>query len=109
MKKQLIIGSLAAIIFCGCTTSQQTTAYTTISTVEQTATAAVDGYYKLVISGTITTNNVPTVSQAYNDLQAAGVLAAEAGEAGTNSLASSNLVQEASSLGALITNIENTK
>jgi hypothetical protein len=104
MKKSLI--GLSLLVVAGCTTSQQTTAYTTIATVEQTATVAVDGYYSLVLKGIVTTNSIPIVSKAFNDLQAAGTLAAAASQAGANALATSNLVVEASSLGALIQTLE---
>jgi hypothetical protein len=105
--KKLILG-LGLVAVAGCTTPQQTTAYTTIATVEQTATVAVDGYYALVLKGVVSTNNVPIVSKAFNDLQAAGMLAATTAQAGTNSLAPSNLVLEASQLGTLIQSLETT-
>lgn len=106
MKKSLI--GLSLLVVAGCTTSQQTTAYTTIATVEQTATVAVDGYYSLVLKGIVTTNSVPIVSKAFNDLQAAGMLAATTAQAGTNALAPSSLILEASQLGTLITSLETT-
>lgn len=109
MKKTLLLTILVSIIVVGCTTSSQRTTYNTIATVEQTATLAVDDYYKLVIKGTVSTNGVPTVSKAFNDLQVTGQLAAVTAENGTNALAPASLVLEASQLGVLITTFESNK
>jgi hypothetical protein len=110
MKKLLLpIIVCVTIGVAGCTTSSQRTTYNTISTVEQTATVAVDDYYTLVIKGTVSTNGVPTVSRAYNDFQQAGELAAITAQNGTNALAPASLIMEASQLGALITTLETTK
>ncbi len=97
------------IIIAGCTTTSQRTTYNTIATVEQTATLAVDDYYSLVLKGTISTNGVPTVSKAFNDLQAAATAATITAESGTNALAPASLVLEASALGTLITTVETNK
>ena len=105
MKNIILIG-VVLLVVVGCTTTSQRTAYNTIATVEQTATLAVDDYYTAVIKGITTTNGVPQVSKAYNDLQAAGTLAALASQAGTNALAPASLVLEASQLGVLITTLE---
>jgi pectin methylesterase-like acyl-CoA thioesterase len=107
--KKLILSLCFTVTLVGCTTTQQTTAYNTIATVEQTATVAVDDYYTLVFQGKVSTNSVPQVSQAYNNLQAVAALAATATQSGTNALASANLVIEASQLGTLIQTIENNK
>lgn len=104
-----LLVTLVAVIAFGCTTASQTTAYKTISTVEQTATTAVSGYYALVINGTVPTNDVPRVSAIYNDIQAAGLLAAAASQAGTNALAPETLVVELTDLTTLITTITHTK
>src|ERR1017187_4984177 len=103
--KKLIIG-LGLIILVGCTTPQQRVVYNTIATVEQTATLAVDDYFTLVINGTVTTNGVPVIAKSFNSFQKAAKLAADADEAGTNALASSSLILEATDLGSLITQIE---
>jgi predicted neuraminidase len=116
MKTKLILLSigLGLLVGCtalfsgGCTTAAQRTTYNTIATVEQTATAAVDGYFSLVIKGTVTTNAVPIVAKSFNDLQAAGKLAADASEAGTNALAPASLILEATDLGNLVQTIEAT-
>lgn len=115
MKKLLIcslalsLTTLSSCLFISCSTSSQKTAYNTIATVEQTATLGVDDYYKLVLAGTVTTNGVPAVSKAYNDLQAAAQLAASVAASGTNALATGSLVIEASNLGNLITALEASK
>lgn len=103
-----ICAMTVALIATSCTTSSQRTAYTTIFSVEQTATATVDGYFALVIKGTLTTNSVPLVSKSFNDLQAACKIAADASEFGTNALAPASLTIEAADLGTLINNIELT-
>lgn len=98
MKKLLFVACL--IIAVGCVT--QRAVYNTIFSVEQTATLAVDDYFSLVVKGTISTNSVPVIAKSYNALQAAGKLAADAAEAGTNALAPASLVLEATDLGNLI-------
>lgn len=82
----------------GCTTSQQSTAFKTIGTLEDTTTAAVDQYYAGVIKGTFTTNSMPQISKAYNDFQAAMTLAVGLVQNNTNALAPANLVQESADL-----------
>ena len=96
----------ASGVFVGCNTTQQRTAYNTIFTVEQTADTAVDGYFALVIKGTVPTNSVPIVAQRFNQLQAACTLAAAASQAGTNAIASANLTAELVDLTAFIATIE---
>jgi hypothetical protein len=103
-----LVGAIVAIALSSCTTTQQRTAYNTIFTVEQTATVAVDGYYTLVIKGTLNTNSVPIVSKSYNNIQAAGKTAADAAQAGTNALAPASLIIEVTDLGHLITTVEQT-
>lgn len=93
----------ALLLFQGCTTSQQTTAFKTLGTLEDTTTAAVDQYYAGVVKGTFSTNSMATVSKAYNDFQAAMALAIDAVQNNTNALAPPNLVQESTDLINLIT------
>ena len=104
----MLVGFCASTAIVGCSSSSQRTAYNTIFSVEQTATLAVDDYFTLVIKGTVTTNGVPIVAKGFNDLQAAVRLAAAASEYGTNALAPSSLIVEATALGSLIQNIEAT-
>jgi len=111
MKKLIIVAALlvAVLIFPACNTASRRTAYNSIATVEQSATLAVDDYYTLVLQGKVSTNGVPAISHAYNNLQAAANLAATASQAGTNALASSALVLEASQLGVLINTFKTSK
>jgi len=102
------VGFCASTAIVGCSTASQRPAYNTIFSVEQTATLAVDDYFKLVIKGTLTTNGVPAVAKGFNDLQAAGRVAAAVSESGTNALAPASLIIEATALGSLIQNIELT-
>lgn len=104
-----VVVAFVVIATVGCSTAAKRTTYNTIATVEQTATVAVDSYYGLVLRGMLPTNSVPTVSKAFNDLQAAGLLAAITSQNGTNALAPASLVLEASQLGALIKTIESNK
>lgn len=99
-----VLGLWLALIFIGCTTNQQATAVKTLGTLESTATAAIDQYYAGVLKGTITTNSMPKVSKAYNDFQAAMVLAVSLVQNNTNALAPSDLIQE----GADLVNLINT-
>lgn len=91
-----------AIVTTGCHTPPQRTAYNSIFSVEQTASAAVDGYYAAVIHGQARTNEVPKVSAAFNDLQAACTLAASVDRAGTNAIAPAALTTELLQLTSLI-------
>ena len=108
MKTKILLLVFGLALIVGCNTTQQRVAYNTIATIEQTATLAVDDYFTLVINGTIKTNSVPVVSKSFNYLQAAGKLAADASESGTNALAPSSLVIEATDLGNLISTVEKT-
>lgn len=95
--------ALACVALTGClSTSQQTTAYNTIGSVEATANVAYDDYATLVIKGTISTNTVPQVSEAYNQLQADALLATTLASQGTNTLAPANLTADLSSLAGVI-------
>lgn len=106
MKQILIPGLgaiLAAVIVMGCNTTQQTTAYKTIGSLEVTAQTGIDIYDTLVINKTISTNSFVIVSRAYNQFQADALLAATVSEDGTNALATTNLITEAASLSSVIT------
>lgn len=88
----LIFLTLLVVGVPGCTTSQQTTAYNTIFSLEKSTTASYDGYLDLVIQGQVKTNAMPGVSKAYNDFQAAATTATDAANFSTNALAPANLV-----------------
>ena len=90
----------------GCTTSSQTTAYQTLYGLESGATAAYSAYTGLVIKGSVATNDVPKVSKAFNDFQAAVLPALDAVQYSTNALAPANLIQESSDLINLINTAE---
>lgn len=100
---------IATFVFIGCKSPPDRIAYNTIASVEQTASVAVDGYYSLVIQGTVKTNGLPDVSLKFNQLQAAATVAANVGSAGTNSLAPAALVQELADLTAFISTLETKK
>lgn len=112
-KLSILIGVLAlgllTATFIGCTTASQRTEYNTLFSVEQTASVALDGYYTLVAKGMVPTNDVPTVSQKFNQIQAACALAAAASEAGTNAIAPANITAELVDLTAFIATLETKK
>ncbi len=89
-----------------CTTSQQQVAVNTLFTLEQTATAAVDGYDSLVIKGTVPTNDVPKVSALYNKFQASMLVALDAVQFNSNAIAPPSLVVESQDLVNLITRLQ---
>lgn len=105
----VVLCLFAGIFYTGCTTSSQNTAYATIGSIEATAQTGYDGYAALVINGTVSTNSLPTVSQAYNQLQADLLLAATISSSGTNALATTNLVAEAAQLATVISTAEAIK
>lgn len=106
--KQIIL-SILCVALIGCTSTKQQAAFNSISSVEQTSTAAYQGYISLVIQGKIPTNDVPKVSHLFNDVQASVNLASLAVQFNTNAVAPANLVTEAGALLNLITTIEGGK
>jgi hypothetical protein len=98
-----------AIIASGCSTTSQTTAYNTIGSVEAVGQTAYDGYCTLVIKGTVSTNSLPQVAAAYNQLQSDALLAATVAEAGTNGLATTNLTADLAALTSVISTISTIK
>jgi hypothetical protein len=99
-----IVGMWAIVlIFVGCTTSQQTLTFNSISSVQMTSKTLFDDYITAVLKGQIPTNDVPKVSQAYDTLQQAIVIAAVADENGTNALAPAVLLTEGTAFVNLIT------
>lgn len=110
MKPLVITLSLIfTIIVIGCNTTQQGKTLNSLSTLEQATTAAYDSYITLVVKGSVGTNDVPTVSKAFNDFQAAMVLATVAVQANTNALAPQNLIDESVAVINLISTIEGKK
>lgn len=86
----------------GCTTSQQTVAYKTIYGVEVATTSAYDAYAKLVIKGTVSTNDLAKVSAAYNKFQKAVSLSIAVSQNSQNAFASDALVKESAAVLDLI-------
>lgn len=97
------------LLFAGCTTSQQTTAYKTIGSVESTGVTAYDDYCLLVAKGTIPTNSVPRVSAVFAQLQADCLLAATIASQGTNGIATTNLLSDATLLSSAISTASTIK
>jgi hypothetical protein len=102
------LASLAAIVLLmvACTTTQQTTSYKTLFSLEHSTVAAYDSYAALVIRGTLPTNDVAKVSKAFNVFQASALPALDAVQYNTNALAPDALIIEAQDLINLITTIK---
>lgn len=107
MKKLLLLLSIATIV--GCTSTQQRIAINTLSTTEQSVTAAVDAYDTLVIKGQLPTNDVPKISAAYNKFQAALIVAEDAVQYNTNAITPPALVVEAQDVINLINTVKGVK
>jgi len=101
----IIALSLVLSLEMGCSTTAQRNAFTTISSVEQAATAAYDGYTRLVIAGVVATNDLPKVSLIFNQVQASCRLAETTSMAGTNALSPAALNAELGDLLNLIATI----
>ncbi|MDE2097291.1 MAG: hypothetical protein KGL39_08620 [Patescibacteria group bacterium] len=103
----LVAAGLAAVAGCALfTPGAQKAEYTTIASLETTATASVNGYYTLVANGTVSTNGVPVVARMYNQFQADCTLAAALAEAGTNAVATTNLTTELQELSTIISTLK---
>lgn len=96
-------------LLSSCGTTPQRTTFNTIGAAEVTASAAVDGYYTAVINKVAGTNQVPQVSQAFNQFQAAATLAATLDQAGTNAIAPAALNTELTQLLSLVATLVPTK
>jgi hypothetical protein len=106
MKKRLLMTFGIVAILVGCTTTQQTITEKTLSGLEIATTGAYDAYTALVVKGALPTNDLPKVSHAYNDFQAAEQVAVLAAQNNTNALATTNLVEESAAVINLITTIQ---
>jgi len=72
MKKYIAMAASCCLLsMASCTTSQQTIAFQSISTVEAGVVAANGAYLDAVVTGIAPTNGVPTVEAAFNDTQLA--------------------------------------
>ncbi len=103
MKKLFI--SLALVAILGCHMSAQKTAGNTIYTLDKVVVTAYDAYLSLVVKGTVPTNDVPRVSKAFNQFQAAAQVAYDVVQFNTNALAPSALIQESTDLIQLINSV----
>jgi hypothetical protein len=78
----------------GCSTTQQTTTYNALATIEGTADTAYSNYVHLVITGTVGSGSFVSISKALNDLHAAIGVAATLDQSGTNVLVGTNVTAE---------------
>lgn len=106
MKKLLLVPILSLAVLIGCTTSQQSTAFKSIATVEATVNVANDGYQQLVIVGQLPTNDVPKIAHLYNAFQASELIALDAVQFNTNALAPSALIIEGQDFVNVVTAIK---
>lgn len=108
--KQLTAITLSLLLLVGCTTSQQSTSFKTISSLETTTTAAYTSYVDLVLQNKLPADdNFRKASRLFNDFQAATMLAVTATQNGANAVAPSALVQESADIIALVTQLKGGK
>lgn len=98
MKKLLIPLLSIALVGCSILSHNQRTVYNTLGSVEQTATATVQGYYVAAAKGFADTNGIPTVAKAYNKFQGVMQIAVVFAQNNTNALATDNVLQELSTV-----------
>lgn len=104
-RQNLILAMSVVLLIAGlvaCSTTQQTTTYNALQTVELTADTGYSNYVNLVITGKVSTNSLPAVSKAYNDLHGAIALAASLDQSGTNVAVPTNITTELTYLVNLI-------
>jgi hypothetical protein len=113
----LLLGAIFALLACvvlsfaiaGCTLSSQTTAYKTIGGVEVGGVTAYDDYCLGLANGTISTNSIPQVSAAFTQLQSDCLLAATIASQGTNAIATTNILSDATLLTSAISTAKSIK
>jgi hypothetical protein len=93
----IAVAGIAAAIIIGCK-NPQATALNTLSSLEQTTTAAYQGYIAGVIKGVVPTNNVPLISHMYNTFQADMIVAIVAVQGNSNSVAPPNIISESAAV-----------
>lgn len=98
----MLAGLCVGLVSTGCSTTQQRTAYITLSAVEMTTVATVDGYYLATIKGIAPTNGISKVSKAFSAFQDSFVLAVDLAKNNTNALAPIALQQESADVIALV-------
>jgi hypothetical protein len=96
-----LLGAVAASLI-GCGTTPQTTALNTLSTLEQSTTAAYDGYLALVVKGTVPTNDVPKISHLFNTFQADMIVAIVSVNGNSNAIAPASIIAEAASFSSQV-------
>lgn len=107
--KYLFCIAVAVAVIIGCTATQQTITIKTIGSLEAATDAAYKGYIALVLQGKLATNDVPKVAHAFNDFQAAALLATITAKNNTNALAPDALIEESGAVVNLITTIKGGK
>jgi hypothetical protein len=102
MKNTVLASMSLALLVWGCTTTSQTTAYKTIGSVEVGGVSAYDAYCLGVAKGTISTNSIPQVSAVFTQFQSDCLLAATIASEGTNGIATTNILTDATLLTSAI-------
>jgi len=105
-KKLALYITSVALLVVACTMTAQRRATNTIGSLEQTAQAAIDSYWSLVLQGKVGTNDVPKVAKAFDAFQYSVKVALDAVQYNTNALAPGNLVLESQDLLNLIAAVE---
>lgn len=114
MKRILPLLAIVALLgfgevaITGCK-SPQTAAFKTISAIVTGSTLTVNTYYSLVIAGSVPTNGVPSVSAAYNHLQADAATAIVEASGNTNAPAPVALIAESALFGLTVANASSLK
>lgn len=90
----------------GCTTSQQTVTYTTLSSIGATVDAAEKSYLDLVVRGTIPSTSLAQESKLYGDFQSAFLVAVTASQGATNIAAPQTVLDLGNSLVAFIAQLQ---
>lgn len=93
----VLLGAATLTIIPSCTTSSQRTAVNSLFSVGQGVDTAYRVYLDQVVQGTVKTNDVPTVSRAYNAFQAS-FAAAVALSSGTNTPPTSTVISAATNV-----------
>ena len=93
----LIMGGVAA-----CNTTQQRIAANTLSATHDVVQTGVESYYFAAATGLAPTNGIAPVGAAYNKFQGVYVTAVIFARNNTNALAPANVIQEATSVAAVI-------
>jgi len=79
------------LLLSGCGTTAQTRGYNTIYALQKTTLAAYDSYLGEVIKGTVPTNGVPKISDAFNTFQLSTLVELDAVAWNTNAPATAQL------------------